>query len=168
MLYSFFVLRHFSKVAIIYCVKMSVIVGQLLDRGGIVIFNLVIRFIFVYTRENFCLKCECWSVKKYQHCRLIWKLCIVCEAVLKKAIARMLTETILLFMITLIWKRNYRIKVLPRYYHIYIYIQVYVDMLYKCTLIYLFVSFFIHIYIYIYIYIYTHIYIYIFIYIPYK
>ena len=166
MLYSFFVLRHFSKVAIIYRVKMSVIVGQLLDRGGIVIFNLVIRFIFVYTRENFCLKCECWSVKKYQHCRLIWKLCIVCEAVLKKAIARTLTETILLFMITLIWKRNYRIKVLPRYYHIYIYIYRY--MLYKCTLIYLFVSFFIHIYIYIYIYIHIYIYIYIFIYIPYK
>ena len=57
-LYTFFVLRHFSKVAIIYRVKMSVIVGQLLDRGGIVILNLAIRFIFVHTRENFCLKCE--------------------------------------------------------------------------------------------------------------
>ena len=115
LLYSFFVLRHFSKVAIIYRVKMSVIVGQLLDRGGIVIFNLVIRFIFVYTRENFCLKCECWSVKKYQHCRLIWKLCIVCEAVLKKAIAEMLTEMALLFMITLIWKLNYGSETLTTY-----------------------------------------------------
>ena len=33
---------------------MSVIVGQLFDKGGIVILNLVIRFIFVYTRKN-CL-----------------------------------------------------------------------------------------------------------------
>ena len=37
-------MRHFSKVAIIYPVKMSVIVGQLFE---IVILNLVIRFIFV-------------------------------------------------------------------------------------------------------------------------
>ena len=115
LLYSFFVLRHFSKVAIIYPVKMSVILGKLLDRGGIVRLNLVIRFIFVYTRENFCLKCECWSVKKYQHCRLIWKLCIVCEAVLKKAIAEMLTEMALLFMITLIWKLNYGSETLTTY-----------------------------------------------------
>ena len=127
MLYSFFVLRHFSKVAIIYRAKMSVIVGKLLDRGGIVRLNLVIRFIFIYTRENFCLKCECWSVKKYQHCRLIWKLCIVCEAVLKKAIAETLTEMVLLFMITLIWKRNYGSKVLPRDHHTYIsYIYLYI------------------------------------------
>ena len=162
MLYSFFVLRHFSKVAIIYRVKMSVIVGQLLDRGGIVIFNLVIRFIFVYTRENFCLKCECWSVKKYQHCRLIWKLCIVCEAVLKKAIARMLTETILLFMITLIWKRNYRIKVLPRYYHIYIYIYTGICCINVHSSIYLSLSLYIYIYIHIYIHTYIYIYLYIF------
>ena len=104
LLYIFFVLRHFSKVAVIYRVKMSVIVGKLLDRGGIAKLNLVIRFIFVYTRENSCLKCSCWSVKKYEHCRLIWKLCIVCEAVLKKAIAETLTEMVFLFMITLIWK----------------------------------------------------------------
>ena len=51
-------MRHFSKVAIIYRVKMSVIVGQLLDRSGIVILHLVIRFKFVYTRENFFLKCQ--------------------------------------------------------------------------------------------------------------
>ena len=51
-------MRHFSKVAIIYRVKMSVIVGQLLDRGGIVILNLVIRFIFVYTRKNCLFKFE--------------------------------------------------------------------------------------------------------------
>ena len=38
---------------------MSVIVEKLLDRGELVILNLVIRFKFVYTRENFCLKCEC-------------------------------------------------------------------------------------------------------------
>ena len=73
---------------------------------------------------------KCWSVKKYQHCRLIWKLCIVCEAVLKKAIAEMLTEMVLLFMITLIWKWNYRSKVLPRDYHIqyvYIYTHTYIN-----------------------------------------
>ena len=102
-------------------IYMSVIMGKLLDRGGIVRLNLVIRFIFVYTRENFCLKCECWSVKKYQHCRLIWKLCIVCEAVLKKAIAEMLTEMVLLFMITLIWNWNCGSKVLPRDYHLGLY-----------------------------------------------
>ena len=51
-------MKHFSKVAIIFRVKMSVIVENLLDRGGIVILNLVIRFIFVHTRQNFCLKCE--------------------------------------------------------------------------------------------------------------
>ena len=73
---------------------------------------------------------KCWSVEKYQHCRLIWKLCIVCEAVLKKAIAEMLTEMVLLFMITLIWKWNYRSKVLPRDYHIqyvYIYTHTYIN-----------------------------------------
>ena len=61
-----------------------------------------------------------WSVKKYQHCRLIWKLCIVCEAVLKKAIAETLTEMVW-FMITLIWKWNYGSKDLPR--DIYIYVE---------------------------------------------
>ena len=81
-------MRHFSKVAIMYRVKLSVIVGQSFDKDGIVTLNLVISFIFVYTIENFLFKMwECWSVKKYQHCRLIWNLCIVCEAVLKEAIA---------------------------------------------------------------------------------
>ena len=120
LLYSFFVLRHFSKVATNYRVKMLVIAAKLLENGGIVIFNLVIRFIFVYTRENLCLKCECWSVKKFQHRRLIWKLSIVCEAVLEKAIAETLTEMVLLFMIILIWEWNYRSKFLPRDYYIYI------------------------------------------------
>ena len=32
--------------------------GQLFDKGGIVILNLVIRFIFVDTRENFLFKFE--------------------------------------------------------------------------------------------------------------
>ena len=113
---------------------MSVILGKLLDRGGIVRLNLVIRFIFIYTRENFCLKCECWSVKKYQHCRLIWKLCIVCEAVLKKAIAETLTEMVLLFMITVISKSCKYINIWFKYInmidtkfiYIYIYIHIYI------------------------------------------
>ena len=46
-IYSFFVLSHFSKVAIIYCVKTPVIVWQLFDKCVIVILNLVIRFILV-------------------------------------------------------------------------------------------------------------------------
>ena len=46
-LYNFFVLKHFTKVAIIYHVKMSVTVRQLFDKRRIVILNLVIRFIFV-------------------------------------------------------------------------------------------------------------------------
>ena len=45
----------------------------------------------------------------------LWKLCIVCEAVLKKAIAEMLTEMALLFMITLIWKLNYGSETLTTY-----------------------------------------------------
>ena len=124
---------------------MSVIVEKLLDRGGLVILNLVIRFKFVYTRENFCLKCECWPVKKYQHCRLIWKLCIVCEAVLKKAIAETLTEMVLLFMITLIWKGNYGSKVLSRDYHIYIYIY----YIYTIYILYTYTIYIHYIYIYI-------------------
>ena len=56
LLYSFFILKHFRKVAIIYRVKISVIVGQIFDKGGIVILNLVIRFIFVYSIENFLFK----------------------------------------------------------------------------------------------------------------
>ena len=101
---------------------MSVIVGKLFDKGGTVILNLVIWFIFVYTRDIFMFKIlECWSVKKYQHCRLTWKLCIVCEVVLKKKIAETLTKMVLLFMIILIWKWNYGSKVLP-HDDIYIYI----------------------------------------------
>ena len=125
---------------------MSLIVGQLLDRFRIVILNLVIRFIFVYARENFYLKYECWSVQKYKHCRLIWKLCIACEAVLKKAIPETLTEMVLLFMITLIWKWNYGGKVLPRDYHIYIYyIYIYI---YNYKYIYIYITIYITIYIY--------------------
>ena len=82
------------------------------------------------TRENFSFKMrDCWSVKKYEQCRLIWKLCIVCEAVLKKAIAETLTKMVLLFMITLIWKWNYgsksfttRLPYLPTYLSIYLFI----------------------------------------------
>ena len=99
---------------------MLVIVGQLFDKGGIVILSLVIRFIFVYTREKFLFKMwEYWSVEKCQDCRLIWKLCIVCEAVLEKAIAETLTDVVLWFMITLIWKWNNGSKVLLSDYRIW-------------------------------------------------
>ena len=53
---------------------------------------------------------ECWSDKICENYRLIWKLCIVCEAVLKKAIPKM----VLLYMITLIWEWNYGSQVLLR------------------------------------------------------
>ena len=38
---------YMHKVAIIYGVKMSVIVGQIIYKGGIVILNLVTRLVFV-------------------------------------------------------------------------------------------------------------------------
>ena len=40
---------------------------------------------------------------------------IVCEVVLKKTIAEMLTEMAFLFMITLIWKLNYGSETLTTY-----------------------------------------------------
>ena len=75
---------------------------------------------------------ECWSVKKYQRFRLIWTLCIVCEAVLKKAIAETLTEMVLLFMITVISKSCKYINIWFKYINmidtkfIYIYIYTYI------------------------------------------
>ena len=76
-------------------------------------------YISLIPERIFCLKCESVD-KKYEQCRLIWKLCIVCAALLKKTIAKTLTNMVLLFVITLIWNWNYGSKVLLRDYHIYL------------------------------------------------
>ena len=66
-------------------------------------------------------KCDSVNeIKKYEHCRLIWNLCIPREEVLKKAIVETLTKMVLLFMISdsisLTWKWNFGGNLLPRNY----------------------------------------------------